>query len=72
MDNETLIRMANQIADFFAPYTEEEGIQGVADHLTNFWEPRMRRQILSMDEKAREGLSPMVQSALERLSMPAG
>jgi len=72
MDNQTLIRMANQIADFFAPYTEEEGIQGVADHLTRFWEPRMRRQILSMDEKTREGLAPLVQRALERLTMPAG
>lgn len=67
MDNEALIRMANQIAAFFAPYTEEEGIQGVADHIASFWEPRMRKQILALPKSDQKGLEPLVQGALLRL-----
>ncbi|RVC20881.1 formate dehydrogenase subunit delta, partial [Mesorhizobium sp. M7A.F.Ca.CA.004.04.2.1] len=39
---EKLVRMANQIADFFHSKPREEGIAGVAEHINKFWEPRMR------------------------------
>ncbi|TIS76490.1 MAG: formate dehydrogenase [Mesorhizobium sp.] len=45
---EKLVRMANQIADFFHSKPREEGIAGVAEHINKFWEPRMRRQLFEM------------------------
>ena len=60
--------MANQIAAFFAPYTEEEGVAGVAEHMKNFWEPRMRKQILGLGAEEQGDLDPLVKAALLRLA----
>ena len=44
MDVHHLIQMANRIGDFFAAMPDRaEALAGLADHLTKFWEPRMRR-----------------------------
>ena len=40
-----LVRMANQIAHFFAPYPEADAVEGVRDHLVKFWTPAMRREL---------------------------
>ncbi len=48
MDNTDLIRMANQIADFYKPYPREEAVAGVAEHIRSFWEPRMRRGLAEL------------------------
>jgi formate dehydrogenase subunit delta len=50
MDNRELIRMANQIADFYKPYPQEEAIVGIADHIRSFWEPRMRKALADIVE----------------------
>ena len=63
MKDDDLIRKANQIADFFAPYTEEEAVKGVAEHLANFWDPRMRKQLTAMGPGAK-GLHPLVKQAM--------
>ena len=44
--DQTLVRLAHRIGDFFAAYPEHaEAIDGVAGHIRKFWEPRMRRQL---------------------------
>ncbi len=44
---EHLIRLANRIGLFFEALPErDEGLQGIAEHLRRFWEPRMRRALL--------------------------
>ncbi len=48
MDDANLVRMANQIADFYTPYTEAEAIEGVAIHLKKFWDPRMRDRLIAL------------------------
>ena len=48
MQPDDLIRMANQIAHFFAPYPEEEAREGVRDHLLKFWTPAMRHELVSV------------------------
>jgi formate dehydrogenase subunit delta len=48
MDNRELIRMANQIADFYKPYPQEEAVAGIADHIRSFWEPRMRKGLAEL------------------------
>ena len=43
MDSANLVRMANRIGEFFEAMPErEEALQGIAEHIRKFWEPRMR------------------------------
>ena len=66
MNIEHLTKLANNIGSFFeAEPDRPKAIQGVANHIRSFWEPRMRRQILIyLDEKNGEGLSAIVLDAL--------
>ncbi len=68
MDIKTLIRMANQIADFFGAFPDhDEALQGVAAHLQRFWDPRMRQALLEyVDRGGGEGLRPAVLEAIAR------
>lgn len=51
MLHERLIYMANQIARSFQSRTYEEAVAATAEHISNFWEPRMRAQLFKlMDE----------------------
>ena len=36
------LRMAQQIADFFRSYPQDEAARAIADHINQFWTPRMR------------------------------
>ena len=68
MDNQNLIDMANRIGEFFDSMPDrEEALTGVADHIRRFWEPRMRRALLStLDEPQESGIamSAFVREAL--------
>lgn len=64
----TLIRMANQIADFFQPYTEEQAVAGVQDHIQKFWTPQMRRDLEAHLDHGGEGVRPSVIKAFHRLA----
>ena len=63
-----LVRMANQIATFFLSQPEAVRIEGVANHINKFWEPRMRRSLLAAlaDPVLAGQLAPIVRDALER------
>jgi formate dehydrogenase subunit delta len=45
IDTARLVTMANQIGDFFAPYPPARRIEGVRNHLRNYWDPRMREAL---------------------------
>jgi formate dehydrogenase subunit delta len=66
MDIQHLIKMANDIASFFeAEPDKSKGAKAIADHLKNFWDPRMRRQILRYaDEQGGTGLKGLALEAL--------
>jgi formate dehydrogenase subunit delta len=64
MTNEKLIRMANQIADFFRSYPEERAVSGIHDHLVAFWTRGMRQALLTHAERGDDGLDPLVIKAL--------
>ena len=66
MDVQNLIHMANQIGSFFEAMPDrEEALLGIADHLHNFWEPRMRSQLLDyVDAENGKDLKPIVLSAI--------
>jgi formate dehydrogenase subunit delta len=68
MKSETLIRMANQIAQFFEPYPHDEALAGVADHIKKFWDPRMRTDFFAaLDKGEGGGLHPLALEAAAKL-----
>ncbi|MCA8975470.1 MAG: formate dehydrogenase subunit delta [Planctomycetes bacterium] len=65
MNGAKLVRMANDIAAFFAAEPRrEDAIAGVAGHLQRFWDPRMRRQILELLDAGGDGMHELVTAAL--------
>jgi formate dehydrogenase subunit delta len=66
-NTKTLVRMANQISDFFAPYSGEEAVSGIQGHIKKFWSPVMRRDLAAHIEHGGEGLRPAVIEAFNRL-----
>ena len=64
---EKLVRMANQIADFFATQAGPGQEIEVAGHLKAFWEPRMLRAIIAHLDEGGAGLSPLARAGVERL-----
>lgn len=62
-----LIRMSNQVADFFAAYPDEEAVAGVADHLRSFWPPSMREELFAINAAGHADLHPLVQRAIVAL-----
>jgi len=61
---EKLRRMANQIAVNFAARGQEEAIEGTAEHIWKFWDPRMKAGIFADDPSH---LNPIARAAIERL-----
>jgi formate dehydrogenase subunit delta len=69
MDVNRLVAMANDIANFFASEGDREtAAAGVANHLTRFWEPRMRRQIVEHYRSGGAGLSAVAAAAVAKLA----
>ncbi len=57
--------MANQIGAFFAAEPDRPAaMEGIANHLKRFWDPRMRKQIVQMVDDKEEGLQPLVEEAI--------
>lgn len=69
MDIERLVKMANDISNFFAAESDRVlAVQGVVDHLHKFWEPRMRQAILTHYKTGGTGLSELATSAIKCLA----
>lgn len=67
MKTDHLIEMANQIGLFFDSLPDrEEALTGIAEHIRKFWEPRMRRALLTELDGAHDdaGFSEIVRAAL--------
>lgn len=67
MNDANLVRMANQIADFYTPYTEAEAVEGVAVHIRKFWDPSMRDRLIALSKRPDAGLRPTIAAAIKRL-----
>jgi formate dehydrogenase subunit delta len=71
MQSSDLVRMANQIAAYFAPYPKPEALDGIAKHIHAFWDPRMRNALKEHIDKGGEGLSPLfLEAAAEYFKGP--
>lgn len=67
MEIARLVHKANQIADFFKAYPEDEAVAAVANHLKQFWAPRMRAELARHLETGGEGLEPISRAAAQHL-----
>jgi formate dehydrogenase subunit delta len=68
MKIERLIKMANDIGDFFnAESNKEVAAEGVKKHILRSWDPRMRREIISYYQQDGAALSDVVRTAVSRL-----
>jgi formate dehydrogenase subunit delta len=45
--DQTLLRMAGQIAIFFRSYPDAEAVDGIADHINRFWSKKMRLDFIA-------------------------
>lgn len=65
-----LIYMANQIAKFMESKPHDEGLAGLASHINDFWEPRMRKHLFEVLDAGGQGLRPLVVEAAEKIRRP--
>ncbi len=64
-----LVAMANDIGAFFGSDADKaEAAKNVAGHLTRFWDPRMRREIVAHYRAGGAGLDPVVHQAVGLLA----
>jgi formate dehydrogenase subunit delta len=65
MDIERLRYMANQIARNLAPQGEDAAAAATAQHIRDYWDPRMKAAIFADDPAA---LDPIARAAVEQLT----
>jgi len=65
---DTLVKMANQIGTFFRSQRNVDQAALTAEHLSKFWDPRMRDTIIDHVAHGGEGLDPVVVDAVNRLA----
>ncbi|HYJ41467.1 MAG TPA: formate dehydrogenase subunit delta [Steroidobacteraceae bacterium] len=69
MNSERLVAMANDIAAFFdAEPDKAVAAEGVRFHMTRFWDPRMRREIIAHVQVGGAGLCPTAMTAVQMLA----
>ncbi|WP_246317359.1 formate dehydrogenase subunit delta [Hyphomicrobium methylovorum] len=56
--------MANQISQYFSVYPKAEALDGIAKHIHNSWEPRMRNEMKAYLDKGGDGLSTLFIEAM--------
>ncbi|NUT81355.1 formate dehydrogenase subunit delta [Pseudomonas sp. NA13] len=66
MSSDSLIKMANQIAQYFASEPDHTlAVNGVRQHIKSFWTPGMRQQLQGWQQMHPEAvLHPLVLEAL--------
>jgi formate dehydrogenase subunit delta len=68
MQPEKLVMMANQIARFFSAQGEARAVPQIADHIRQFWDPRMRREMAAHIAAGGAGLDPLAKAALASIA----
>ena len=71
MSAEKIARMANDIAKFMESKPHAEGVAGLAAHINDFWNPRMRGQLFDLIDAGGEGLRPLVREAAGKIRRPS-
>jgi formate dehydrogenase subunit delta len=69
MHIERLIKMANDISNFFAAEPDQQvAVEGIKNHISRNWEPRMRKSIVEyLKNDGGTELSELARQAVARL-----
>ena len=67
MNKEKLVYMINQIANYFISYSEEKAIDSTINHIDQFWDKRMKKEIIDHANNKGEGLNTIALKAVQRL-----
>ncbi len=67
MSHNRLAYMANQIGRFFQSQKSDTAVAGIADHILQFWDPRMRNALITQFAEGKIELDPLVCEAVEKL-----
>ncbi|MCX8507114.1 MAG: formate dehydrogenase subunit delta [Alphaproteobacteria bacterium] len=59
-----LVRMANQISDYFAAYPHDKAVKQTREHIEQFWAPPMRLAIKAHLAQGGKGLKPISSEAV--------
>jgi formate dehydrogenase subunit delta len=65
--NDKLVYMVNQIGTFFKSQDTGTASAKIAEHITKFWDPRMRRAIIAHLDTGGSGLDLAARQAVEAL-----
>jgi formate dehydrogenase subunit delta len=66
--SENLVRMANDIGNYFrAQPKREDAIDGIANHIKSFWTKRMRTKLFDQMDHGDAELDELPRAALQRL-----
>ena len=72
MDIHRLVKMANEIGTFFESTADRaDAVKSIATHLRNFWDPRMRTQLIEYARQPDGELTPIAKEAVLTLSKQA-
>jgi formate dehydrogenase subunit delta len=64
----TLVKMANQIGQFYSAQKNSDQIADAANHFKRFWAPRMRANIADYVARGGKSLNPTALEAVKRIS----
>ena len=67
MSPDKLIYMANQSARSFQSRTYDEAVTATADHISSFWEPRMRSQLFKLMDENDQRFEVILRDARPRI-----
>jgi formate dehydrogenase subunit delta len=71
MNIERLVAMANDIAAFFDSEPDKAvAAEGVRFHISRYWDPRMRREIIAHVQAGAEGMCVTAITAIKALAPP--
>jgi formate dehydrogenase subunit delta len=71
MNIEHLVSMANDIGNFFdGEFGKQESPAQIALHISRYWDPRMRTEIIRHVASGGEGLHPTALAAVKLLPEP--
>ncbi len=70
MQQQDMLRMANQIASFFNGSGPELAVKDAADHINKFWDPRMRAMLIAHLDTGGEGLDATIVKAAAHIKPP--
>ncbi len=69
MKIERLIKMANDIGNFFNSESDKEiAAEGIKNHILRSWDPRMRKAIIAYCQEGGAELNDLVKTAIAKLA----